>query len=408
MTSLTYSQYLQFKQNPTCIIDGPTGPTGPTGGTGPTGQPGAPGANGLSTGLIYYFTLTGNVIDSTGNPTPGGMSVTPGPNPGANPAYTTPYNGWFIEESATGTNVKIATFTSAPLTQSVIPKGNWTFYNNIYSFVGPTKPADPTTAVPNTIYVKAYLSSSPLTPFIDTTNRGVPITGLSDSTVIITQELPTDITLTTPGTDYIIVEYYAASISSGDVTELWTQGDSVGYVVTTLATQGGATGSTGPTGQPGLPGAQGPQGIQGVTGPTGPTGPTGTIGKTIVYDLTGAYSTIDGVFNGEITFNWASLVVSPGIYVAEIFPDNYWADSTYGRNLSTIITWDGNNILGGGAFTMNPIATIGLNLQRPTDYCWITPYNNTGGFAGWVLKANAYSPAIQSTTFWHLRISELS
>lgn len=343
MTSLTYSQYLQFKQNPTCIIDGPTGPTGPIAPTGPTGPQGIPGANGISTGLIYYFTQSGNTIGPTGSFSPGGMSITPGPNPGPNPLYTTPYNGWFFEQTATGTTVQIARFTSAPINQSVIPRGNWTFYNNIYSFVGPTRPVDPTTAVPNVVYVKAYLSSGATIIDTSVSSRGVPINGLDDTTVVISQEIPNDISVPTPSSTYIIVEYYIQSIASGNVAELWTQGDSVGYVVTTLATQGGSTGATGPTGAPGLPGAQGP------AGPVGPTynpvtvwssgviGPTGADNLTMWTDITGA--------------------TGDGLYLVSIHPDAYFnvGEMDYGNPINSVFIWKNTGpigvLFGGGYVT---------------------------------------------------------
>jgi hypothetical protein len=101
MTSLTYSQYLQFRSNPTCVISGPTGSTGPSGptgstgssgSTGPTGSPGStgpagsPGSNGLqgATGptgacvcLGQQYTFPGNVYstDLTGTAYPATMDI---------------------------------------------------------------------------------------------------------------------------------------------------------------------------------------------------------------------------------------------------------------------------------------------------------------------------------------------
>lgn len=364
MTSLTYSQYLQFKQNPTCIIDGPTGPTGPSGPTGSQGPQGIPGANGISSGLIYYFTQTDNTIGPTASFSPGGMSVVPGPNPGPNPLYTTPYDGWFFEQSATGTMVQIARFTSSPINQSIIPRGNWIFYNNIYSFVGPTRPVDPTGTAPNTVYVKASLFSGATILDTSTSSRGVPITGLDDTTVIITQEIPNDIVVPNPSTNYIIVEYYVQSISPGDVTELWTQGDSVGYVVTTLATQGGATGATGPTGAPGLPGAQGTPGTNGVTGPTGSTGPV--FSPTIFSFSDGNGGTGYGTKNGSLQILWGQ--TSGGTNPTVSFGGNNFANIYY--SVSAIGNGTNSSAELVGDAVSNATTGFTIIMNNPVSFQW--------------------------------------
>lgn len=69
MTSLSYSQYIQFRQNPACVISGPTGSTGPTGMTGSTGATGSTGVTGNtgttgSTGSTGSTGPTGTIITS--------------------------------------------------------------------------------------------------------------------------------------------------------------------------------------------------------------------------------------------------------------------------------------------------------------------------------------------------------
>jgi hypothetical protein len=70
--------------------------------------------------------------------------------------------------------------------------------------------------------------------------------------------------------------------NSAQRIEVWTDGTSVSYVVTSFAVQSpsGDTGSTGPTGDTGPRGPLGPLGPQGPQGPIGPQGATGSTGYT--------------------------------------------------------------------------------------------------------------------------------
>lgn len=291
---VSYSDYLNLIQNPRCGFTGATGPAGSngsngvTGATGPTGPTGPAGQDGFAIGANYYFSLGANQTGATGTPAGGAISSVVPPVVGINPAYVGPYQGNFVQTIGDGTNNKlIGRFTSQvgnPGTTN-IPAGPWTFYNNIYCFPGPTgsQPwANPTVGTTGaSVYVKSYVvGSTGATNFIDTSNRDISIPGLSDNPVVIPYNVPVPVSISNPSTDYLLVEYYANNVPTGSVCELWTQGDSIGYVATTLPSVNGVTGSTGPQGPQGPPG---PAGNPGTTGSIGPTGPTGS---TAVYSGT--------------------------------------------------------------------------------------------------------------------------
>ena len=281
MSALTYSQYLQYRSTPTCIIFGPTGTPGPAGPSGPTGPQGIPG---YSLGAQYYFVQNQNttVTGATGSIPGGILQPVPGPNPGPNASYIgSTYQGYFTQTRGGLTGPIIGQFTSAvgvPGVSSIAP-GTWTFYNNIYAFPTPADPPPWTIPTIGTTGVNAYVTLSivdggPEQTIFTTKNTSVPITGLNDTPIHMTYTLPAAYTVNNPSTAYLRATYYADYIPPGNCVELWTQGDSVGYVSTTLPATNAPTGSQGPTGAPG-PG--GPAGI-GFTGPIGPTGNTGSVG----------------------------------------------------------------------------------------------------------------------------------
>lgn len=339
MSALTYSQYLQFKQNPTCIIGGPTGPAGPsgsngtngnTGATGPRGPTGTPGQNGYSFGANYYFVQSQNTVvtGTTGYSPSGVLQSTPGPNPGPNASYVgSTYQGYFTQTRAVSTGSTgaiIGQFTSTigvPGVTSIAP-GTWTFYNNIYAFPTPVDPqpwAIPTTGTTgvNAYVILSIVDGGPEQTIFTTKNTSVPINGLSDAPILMSYTLPTAYTVNNPSTAYLTARYYADYIPVGNSVELWTQGDSVGYVTTTLPATNAPTGPQGPTG---LPGPGGPAGTgytgpagTGSTGPTGPTGPTGLTGSTgptgtivpnYAYGNNSNYVTI-----GNTLFQWGDGVI---------------------------------------------------------------------------------------------------
>lgn len=302
----SYGLWLAAQQNPICPVIGPTGTIGPTGPIGPTGSA---GLNGISSGLNYYFNLTNNIITNTG-PT-GGTLNTNTNYAGTNTAYTGGYVGYFVQQSQNGL-VSLAKFVSTPLTQSVIPAGPWTFYNNIYSFTGPVGPqpwANPTgSGTPGKVYAIARYQDSITGGQLFKT--GFSDVSLSDDTIVLNGNVLSPITLN--GTGSFSVEYYAENTTPGNVYEFWTQGNSVAFVNTSL---GVANGTQGPTGAPGATGPQGPQ------GPAGSV-PNGTLGQLAYFSST---NTVSGTPN--ITTNGTNLsvagpltVVNQGINTPAILP----------------------------------------------------------------------------------------
>jgi hypothetical protein len=300
--ALSYSDYLKITQNPRCA--GPTGSPGPAGPVGPSGPAGPAGANGYSVGANYYFTVSGNIKATGGNPSAGTLSPTPGPTPVANtdsdvltpPGANT--EGYFIQESNTSgintiNNLKIAQFSTLPLNITTIPKGVWSFYLSCYS----------NDSTVRNLYVKAKMSSGSY--FIDTSSHPVAIP-TNKSTIVIADDLPTDITGIGSG-EHLIVEFYVDSLSPSSKTQFWVQGDTISYVNTTLAAQPGPTGYTGYTGTPGAtgptgtPGALGPAGATGPTGPTGPQGIT-NLGRPIVQFDAGYYDGNGVTYPVPVTF----------------------------------------------------------------------------------------------------------
>jgi len=266
----SYSLWLAAQQNPQCPRPGPTGPSGlpgSNGSTGATGPMGPAGQNGVSVGQNYFFNLSGNIITNTG-PTGGTLDLTSF-NAGQNTAYTgSDYFGYFIQQRGTGpTGVNIARFISKAGLQPTIPRGVWTFYNNIYSFTGPvgSQPwANPIgSGTTNEVYAQVFYVDGPTGGKIfQTSPKNI---NLSDDLVILNGYVQSPITLNNPTGAYFYVDYFATNPTSRNVIEFWTQGNSVAYVTTTFSPQQGSQGATGPQGLPGLPGLPGPQGPAGTT-----------------------------------------------------------------------------------------------------------------------------------------------
>ena len=263
----SYSLWLAAQQNPQCPRPGPTGPSGNNGSTGATGPMGPAGQNGVSVGQNYFFNLSGNIITNNTGPTGGNLDIY-SYNAGQNTAYTgSDYFGYFIQQrsatAATGAYVNVARFTSVPGLQSPIPRGVWTFYNNIYSFTGPTGTIG-TWAIPpppgttNEVYAQvSYVDGPTGGKIFQTSPKNI---NLSDDLVILNGYVQSPITLNNPTGAYFYVDYFATNPTSGNVIEFWTQGNSVAYVTTTFSPQQGSQGATGATGPQGLPGPQGPAG----------------------------------------------------------------------------------------------------------------------------------------------------
>jgi hypothetical protein len=299
------SAFLRFQQNPRCA--GPAGPPGPD---GPTGSTGPDGPSGLTTGLEYFFYTESNSATYAPQPNvnffgPAGfrMSTISGQGPvngsNPNPVYSA-YNGYlaFMNQAGYALNggsvtnpANLASFT-LPLTgKYVVPRGNWLFTNNIYSYVQGT-----IATIPFNMYItiSAFtVSTSTKTLIGGSKNRNFAINNplsTDDTPYILSVSLPNTFTVDNPSTDYLIIEFFVEenyNFVANQVIEFWSEGNSLSQVVTTFSPQSGPTGSQGPTGNPGPPGStgspgpSGSTGARGATGYTGPTGPTGSAGTTI-------------------------------------------------------------------------------------------------------------------------------
>lgn len=301
------SQWLSNTRLAGCA--GPTGPHGASGATGPTGPAGP------SSGLIYYFhSFVGNPnanpeINDVGNqgppnPPPGPpqstlyMSETVFPGDGA----TSPVNDGYhttIDGSVGSAPFLLGYFRTLVGVPGVaiLPRGHWSFSVYIESYdVSLNLPIDAY------VYAEIWVNVAGVDTLIasnDTTPIKVSGTDTDDTPYSFNISLPTDTTLTTPGSDYIFVKFYAGgpsgettSLAPDQVVEFWSDGDTPSNVITTFPGQSGQTGASGPTGPsgptgatgpvgpPGAPGQQGVTGPQGLTGPVGPVGPQGQQGAT--------------------------------------------------------------------------------------------------------------------------------
>ena len=363
MSALPYSQYLQFKQNPSCIIAGPSGATGPTG---------SPGQNGYSFGANYYFVQSQNTIVTgpTGSSPGGVLQATPGTNPGPNASYAgSTYEGYFTQTRGGLTGPIIGQFTSAvgvPGVTSIAP-GTWTFYNNIYAFPTPADPQPWAIPTAGTTGVNAYVILSivdggPEQTIFTTKNTSVPITGLNDAPILMTYTLPTAYTVNNPSTAYLRATYYADYIPPGNSVELWTQGDSVGYVTTTLPATNAPTGPQGPTGAPGPggPAGTGYTGPAGPTGSTGPTGPQGTIVPNYAFGNGSNYVTI-----GNTLFQWGDVVLVSNS--ATVVFGKPFANSGYAVTLTPLVASVSTPAIGLVSRTTGSFGVVGLSYA----YTWM-------------------------------------
>lgn len=325
MPFLSASEYTSRTRNIACSSTGATGPQGPVGPQGPQG------AAGLSTGAIYYFKLSqaaGSTLSAPMTPSNiGAMSMIPGPVSATNTYYNTSpqYQGYFTQVSGpSSAPVLISEFRTLSGFPGVtnIPAGVWTFYVNAYSFTKQspaTTPPPLSAAVGSNIYVKLFSYNGSSETLIGTSGN-TSFTGLLDNT-------PIPLTLNVPSTsinstDTLRVRFYMTpSVASGDAVEFWTEGDSVSYVVTTLAPAAGPTGPAGSTGSTGFTGPQGPAGQNGIngdpgqkgdtgyTGPQGPAGTNGTNGSTGAQGPTGTFTPSGSNYGDYVFWNGSSWTV---------------------------------------------------------------------------------------------------
>jgi len=298
---LSASQYTAISRTLVCGATGPVGPTGPnsgstgntgsTGSTGPTGPPGTPGTNGITTGAILYFGLTGNT--QIGNTLPLDSPITftlPSGGSGANAFYPSYYTGYFNEVAALTTPVQIGHFLTSPGDlPTTIPGGTWTFTVSYYACdpASNINPNYPSSGLDSYVYATIQLIDT-ITPtnyqLITTPPTFVGGNGIPNQSGTTTLSSNFQgVTLTNSANTYLQIIFYAylapsAAPSTNPAFQFWTNGDSVSNVITSLPQAPGLPGPTGSTGSTGATGPLGPTGNTGSTGSTGPQGPQGPAG----------------------------------------------------------------------------------------------------------------------------------
>jgi hypothetical protein len=329
---VTASDYLRQVQNPRC--PGPTGPTGTTGATGPMGPAG------FVTGVPYYMRIDSQPVagvvtgfdlsqTSANFPTNFNPNYTIAPNQfygyysQINPAYggTGPY------PSAPVLLAEFKTPTGALTPYTVIPKGNWRFSFNAYSFLAtdPLGTGGDSYSVNTEVYVVAFIDqvTGADIPIGSTINNTTTISNLKNVSFYEATFNNNAITIPTPSTDRIVVQFYVASIegTASTIIQFWSEGDSIYQVMTSFPPASGTTGPTGPTG------SSGPTGPQGVTGATGPPGSNGTNGDQFPVGSIISYA------GSTIPSGW--LLCDGTAYTLTAYPNLYAAiGNTYGGNPS--------------------------------------------------------------------------
>jgi hypothetical protein len=348
---VTASDYLRQVQNPRC--PGATGASGPPGPTGPMGPAGS------ITGVPYYMRIDSQPV--AGTVTGFDLSQTPANFPlSLNPNYTTAPNqfyGYYSQinpayggsgpyPSAPVLLAEFKTASGALAPYTVIPKGNWRFSFNAYSFLAtdPLGTGGDSFSVNTEVYVVAFIDQviGSDIPIGNTINNTTTISNLKDVSFYEATFNNNAITIPTPATDRIVVQFYVAKITgtASTIIQFWSEGDSIYQVMTSFPP---ASGTTGPTGPQGPTGPIGPTGPAGTTGPTGPPGSNGTngdqfpAGSIIIYAGT------------SIPSGW--LLCDGSSYSIASYPNLYAAiTSTYGGDLVSfnVPNLSSNLVIGSG------------------------------------------------------------
>lgn len=290
MPFLSASEYTSQSRQLICGSTGPQGPQGIPGQDGPVGPPGN------SNGLIYYLQINSTGPYGPAASGPSGAYTISNTNiipPSNNIAYTgAPYNGYFVEVVGPQPTGTIAQFTSVKGDPGVsnIPSGVWTFYTNLYNYNQSTGTTS-TTPVPGPSGYNKNVTGQIQLSLMDGTGTSYTKIPLGTSRLFnsIGENDPSSaVLLNTAGTSvnypssaYLDIVVNLTSLTpTGTVTQLWTQGQFVSEVITSLSPPQGPTGPHGPTGNTGYTGTTGPQGPPGSGGSQGPQGPQGIQGVT--------------------------------------------------------------------------------------------------------------------------------
>ena len=283
--ALSASQWLA--RSKACGPTGPTGPnsgyTGSTGTTGYTGPIGPTGSNGLSTGKMLYFGLSGNTQAGGTFGTIGDITDTI-PTGGSGPnAYYPTFTGYFNEVTASQSTTLIGIFDGKPGSLTgTIPGGVWTYTVSYYacnpgSNIGAVTANGLNSTIYSTIQVKG--DGTTIQPVIMSEVHVVPGNSNQQGTITFSINFP-GITIGNVSTAYLEILFYASLLQpaqTNDVFQFWTNGTSVSNVITALSPPpgptgpGGSTGYTGPAGTNGMDG----QGAIGTPGQVAFYGPGG-------------------------------------------------------------------------------------------------------------------------------------
>jgi hypothetical protein len=248
---------------------GATGSNGATGAIGPQGPPG------ISTGLVLYFGLLGNIQAGASQVSEPITTTPPTTGTSANAIYSQ-YTGYFNEvwapANASTVATPIGTFTTGNILPSSISAGVWNF--NISTYCGNPNSASSTvgwTPVSGTVYAVITILGDGTHATIVTNDATFP-TNSVDFTQF-TATIPNNISISNKTTAYLSITFFAKTTvnpinATTTVFQFWSNGDSISDVITTLPTQ---SGPTGPTGSAGPTGSTGPQGIPGAAGAPGST-----------------------------------------------------------------------------------------------------------------------------------------
>jgi hypothetical protein len=202
--------------------------------------------------------------------------------------------GYFTElVGAQPSGTLLAQFTSSVGDPGVstLSDSVWNFTSYFYNF-GQTGATTPSTPLPTsyniqkTANITVLIQDGANTVTLGTSKNFYSI-GEFDAPSIVPVGISA-YSIANPSTAHLIIKYILQSTTSaGTVTQLWTQGDYVSEVITSLTPPQGPTGPgyTGPKGSTGSTGSIGPTGISGQVGPAGPAGPQGNQGNGFIFTV---------------------------------------------------------------------------------------------------------------------------
>jgi len=359
------------------------GATGSLGPIGPIGPPGPPGTPGISTGLVLYFGLLGNIQAGASQATEPITTSPPTTGTSANAIYSQ-YTGYFNEvwapTNASTVATPIGTFTTGNILPSSISAGVWNF--NVSTYCGNPNSASSTvgwTPVSGTVYAVITILGDGTHATIVTNDASFP-TNAIDFTQF-TASIPNNIIISNKATAYLSIGFFAKTnvnpTSNSVVFQFWSNGDSISDVITTLPTQ---SGPTGPTGSSGPTGSTGPQGIPGAAGAPGST----ISGVPNQVSFFGGNGGLTGTSNLRF-LDVGGLLIQPGsnpLFLLKIIPLAIFVQDARGNAPVLSYTGSGNTVVlnvgvvGANNIWMAPFTTLTINGNiAPTTFTISNPSN---------------------------------